>query len=86
LLSDEDLYRIFHLIDSLGIPIDTDVLNPDLLWQSLEERTVHRNGFQRIPMPQGIGKCVFLNDVTFEEIVSAVQRLKDRTTVKYDVI
>jgi 3-dehydroquinate synthase len=86
LLSEEDTKRVFGLIKTLGIHLDTAILDPDLLWQTLEERTYHRNGFQRIPMPHGIGKCVFLNDVTAQEIESAVKRLEDRTAVKHDFI
>jgi 3-dehydroquinate synthase len=86
LLSEDDTGRIFHLIDTLGIVMDTAVLDPDLLWQSLEERTYHRNGLQRIPIPHGIGRCVFLNDVNANEIESAVKLLEDRIAVKHDVI
>jgi len=77
LLSEQDTGRIFRLIASLGVALKTDTLDPDLLWQSLEERVEHRNGLQRTPMPAGIGNCVFLNDIRPAEIQSAVNMLQN---------
>ncbi len=82
LLSFEDLDRIFHLIANLGIVLNTAILDPHLLWQSLEERTYHRNGLQRIPLPHGIGNCIFVNDVNAVEIKSAVAQLEDWSIIK----
>ena len=84
LLSEEETGKIFHLIDLLGITLNTAILDPHLLWQSLEERTYHRNGLQRVPLPQGIGGCVFVNDIKINEIETAVKNLEDWITVKYD--
>lgn len=84
LLSEEETGKIFHLIDLLGITLNTTILDPHLLWQSLEERTYHRNGLQRVPLPQGIGGCVFVNDIKMNEIEVAVKNLEDWITVKYD--
>lgn len=78
LLSEEETGRIFHLTESLGIDLNTSILDPDLLWESLEERTYHRNGLQRVPMPRGIGECIFLNDVCRQEIECAVLEIQER--------
>lgn len=86
LLSEEETSRIFRLTNALGIELDASILNPCLLWQSLTERTYHRNGLQRVPMPRGIGGCVFLNDINTDEIESAVKTLEDRITVKHEII
>ncbi|MCL5611939.1 MAG: sedoheptulose 7-phosphate cyclase [Chloroflexi bacterium] len=86
LLLNEETGRIFHLITRLGMILDTTILDPRLLWQSLEERTYHRNGLQRIPLPHGIGRCVFVNDVNADEIESAVKLLEDWSTVKNGTI
>ena len=75
LVSAEESGRIFHLIDSLGLRLYMEDLDPDLLWQSLRERTLHRNGAQKIPLPHGIGDCLFVNDVTPAEVRSAVETL-----------
>jgi 3-dehydroquinate synthase len=86
LLSDEATSRIFNLIASLGIVLDTTILDPCLLWQSLQERTYHRNGLQRVPLPQGIGRCAFVNDVSADEIGSAVRLLEDWIAIEHDVV
>ncbi|MDL1909756.1 sedoheptulose 7-phosphate cyclase [Chloroflexi bacterium CFX6] len=86
LLSDEETDRIFRLTDALGFELDASILDPRLLWASLTERTYHRNGLQRVPMPRGIGGCVFLNDVRAEEIESAVKTLEDRINIEHEII
>ncbi len=86
LLSEEETSRIFHLTDVLGFELDASILDPCLLQQSLTERTYHRNGLQRVPMPHGIGGCTFLNDINADEIESAVKNLEDRITVKHEII
>ena len=69
LLSEFEVNRIFDLIDDLGIVPDTDLLDPELMWCSLLDRVEHRNGFQRVPMPDGLANCVFLNDIQPQEII-----------------
>ncbi|MBE7432408.1 MAG: sedoheptulose 7-phosphate cyclase [Anaerolineales bacterium] len=84
LLSDEETERIFRLVVSLGYELDASLLDPDLLWASLTERTYHRNGLQRVPMPRGIGDCVFLNDIKADEIEFAAKNLEDWIAINYD--
>ena len=86
LLTDDETGRIFNLIAALGIMLDTKVLDPHLLWQSLQERTYHRNGLQRVPLPFGIGGCVFVNDVNVFEIESAVKLIQNWIAIKHDII
>jgi len=84
LLSDEEVRRIFRLTDDLGFELDASILDPDLLWASLTERTYHRNGLQRVPMPRGMGECIFINDIKANEIELAVKNLENWMAVKYD--
>lgn len=86
LLSEEETSRIFRLVDWLGFELNVSILDPGLLWGSLTERTYHRNGLQRVPMPCGIGGCIFLNDIHAEEIELAVKTLEERITVKNEII
>ncbi len=83
LLTEEDTGRIFELIQKLGISLDIALLEPELLWQSLEERTYHRNGLQRVPMPHGIGNCVFINDINANEIEENIKLLEEWMVVKH---
>ena len=86
LLTDNETGRVFRLTDALGIKLDASILDPDLLWASLTERTYHRNGLQRVPMPHGIGGCVFLNDIRGSEIESAVKTLEDWMKIEHEII
>ena len=85
LLTDSDTERVFRLTSELGFALNVSALDPSLLWSSLTERTYHRNGLQRVPMPRGIGGCVFLNDIHEAEIESAVKILEDWMTKEYEV-
>ncbi len=76
LLTEREVERIFSLVHRLGIHLELGLLDPCLMWASLLERVEHRNGHQRVPMPDGIGKCVFLNDITRKEIEIAVAGLE----------
>ena len=82
LLSERDTERIFGLIDRLGIVLDTAVLDRELMWRSLLDRIEHRNGLQRVPVPDAIGGCVFLNDITRREIDASIRALDARTRVQ----
>ena len=84
LLKDEETNRVFRLIEKLGFALNISLLDPHLLWSSLEERIYHRNGLQRVPMPNGIGKCIFINDNNFNEIERAIKTLENRIMVKHD--
>lgn len=71
LLSDDQLQRIFNLMKKLQLPYYHAGLKPDLLWEGVNERTYHRDGLQRIPLPSSIGQCVFLNDITYDDLANA---------------
>jgi 3-dehydroquinate synthase len=78
LLSDRELDRLFDLICKLGVNVKSELVTPELLWSTLEERTYHRNGLQRVPLPEGLGRCTFVNDIKFDEIRSACKILEER--------
>jgi 2-epi-5-epi-valiolone synthase len=86
LLREQETRRIFGLIAALGMTLDTAVLNPGRLWQSLQERTYHRDGLQRVPLPCGLGACTFVNDVSAKEIQAAVPSLEDWIAIRYDLL
>jgi len=70
LLKRSELDRIVRLAYDLDIIPPLVSLDPLVLWDSLQERTLHRNGWQRIPLPHGIGNCTFVNDVRRDEVQS----------------
>ncbi len=71
LLPPKELERLLNLVAALGLVAATAPLDTDTLWTSLEERTLHRDGWQRIPLPHGIGGCTFVNDIERGEVESA---------------
>ncbi|HEX2519636.1 MAG TPA: hypothetical protein VHK04_08865, partial [Castellaniella sp.] len=73
LLPNAEASRILQLFDTLGIVPRTGHLDAERMWQSLRERTEHRNGLQRVPLPVSVGQCVFVNDITRDEIEGAVR-------------
>jgi 3-dehydroquinate synthase len=86
LLSDAETGRIFRLIERLGIEPETALLDVEVAWQSLLDRVEHRNGLQRVPLPRRLGGCVFVNDITRQEIAEAVTALNQRMAVENEPI
>nr|WP_314144340.1 sedoheptulose 7-phosphate cyclase [uncultured Rhodococcus sp.] len=75
-LSSDDLDRILTVMKRLGLPVWNDVLSTDgVLDAALADTIRHRDGRQRLPLPVGIGGHHFANDVTNEEIASALSLL-----------
>jgi 3-dehydroquinate synthase len=71
-LSGEERDRVLAVNRSLGLPSTDDVLTEELLTQALEDTVAHRDGLQRTPLPRGIGQCTFVNDITSDEIATAL--------------
>ncbi len=84
LLSAFEADRIFALVEALDAGLDYGVLDTDLMWASLLDRIKHRNGLQRVPMPTGIGHCLFLNDISRAELDAAVLALHSRTKASHE--
>lgn len=78
LLDDDALRRVAALTKALGLPTKVPEIDPDELWRSVAERTRHRAGSQRIPLPCHIGKIVFVNDLTVPEVGNAYELLLNR--------
>jgi 3-dehydroquinate synthase len=45
--------------------------------EALEDTMRHRDGQQRLPLPRGIGRCSFVNDVSLDELKAAARRMAD---------
>lgn len=79
LLDGQSLHRALALLDRCGLPRRHPLCEDDLLWEALQDATRHRDGLQRCPLPNGIGKAVFVNDLTAQEIVDACRALSSVT-------
>jgi len=73
LLSKSELDRVIRLIRSCNMPCDLSEVDVEDLWDSVLERVRHRGGKQNIPLPVQLGKCIFINDLSFEDLARAYQ-------------
>ena len=78
LLPQVEAARIFSLVGILGIEPEFGLLDAAIMWRSLLDRIEHRNGQQRVPLPDGIGSCTFVNDITRAELDAALHALHAR--------
>ncbi|KAK9791618.1 hypothetical protein WJX73_001579 [Symbiochloris irregularis] len=66
--------RTFAVMRSLGLELWHDSCNNmPMLLKGLADSTLARDGHQRMPLMDGIGRARFVNDLTEEEVISAAQ-------------
>ncbi|WP_116245343.1 sedoheptulose 7-phosphate cyclase [Nocardiopsis sp. FIRDI 009] len=78
LVSTEERDRVLGVMRVLELPAHDTLLerDPGLLGRALDDTTRHRDGLQRLPLPVGIGGVTFVNDVSHDELASAVEDLR----------
>ncbi|MER6681943.1 MULTISPECIES: sedoheptulose 7-phosphate cyclase [Streptomyces] len=81
LLTEADLGRVLDVMRLLHLPVLHPVCTPDLMRAALADTVKHRDGWQHMPLPRGIGDAVFVNDVTQREIEAALLTLAERDRV-----
>jgi demethyl-4-deoxygadusol synthase len=64
--------RILGLMSRLGLALDHPLLDEELLWRATQSITLTRDGKLRAAMPKPIGSCFFVNDLTREELATAL--------------
>ncbi|MGW2540417.1 sedoheptulose 7-phosphate cyclase [Kitasatospora sp. NPDC001574] len=74
--------RILDVMRSVGLPSWNDLLDAELLDVALQDTVRHRDGQQRLPLPVGIGDAIFVNDVTREELATAVEDLRELNALR----
>lgn len=68
-----------HALHACRLPIWHDVCENNLMWEkALDDISKTRDGLQRMPLMHGIGRALFVDDVTVPELLLAVQDLKSR--------
>jgi 3-dehydroquinate synthase len=78
LISTADADRAIRLISLAGLPITNPVFTADLLSEALGDALKHRDGLQRVPLTKGIGAAVFVNDLSHQELVAALEFVYER--------
>ncbi len=68
LISAADRDRILGLMSRVGLAIDSPYLTPDLLAKATESITQTRDGLLRAAVPDPIGRCAFVNEISAAEL------------------
>lgn len=71
-LSVADRDRVFGVMSELGLSLDSPYLTPELLSEATSSILKTRDGLLRAAIPAPIGKCIFLNDVTTDELADTL--------------
>src|SRR5271166_6237011 len=82
-LSATDRDRVLDVMSALGLALDSDYLTAELLSQATVSILRTRDGLLRAAVPDPIGRCRFLNDVTTEELADTL-RLHKKLCREYD--
>nr|DBA07239.1 TPA_exp: Desmethyl-4-deoxygadusol synthase [Ascochyta fabae] len=77
LLSDEEHRRLLNLFSRAGLSMDHELFDEDMLDKATQAILKTRDGLLRAAVPNPIGTCVFLNDVSAEEMNKALRRHKE---------
>ncbi|WP_292989370.1 sedoheptulose 7-phosphate cyclase [Mycobacterium sp.] len=72
LLSVDERDRVLGLMSNLGLALDSEHLTPELLAAATAAILKTRDGILRAAVPAPIGTCLFLNDVTVEELAETL--------------
>ncbi len=76
LLSEEEHRRILDLFSKAGLSMDHHQFDEAILEQGTKAILKTRDGLLRAAVPAPLGSCVFLNDVSEEEMFSALKKHK----------
>jgi demethyl-4-deoxygadusol synthase len=76
-ISEKDRDRVLGVFSSLGLTIDTPYLTPELLERATASIVQTRDGLLRAAVPDPIGTCAFINDLTQEELERALVRHRE---------
>ncbi|KAL8759208.1 MAG: hypothetical protein Q9184_003702 [Pyrenodesmia sp. 2 TL-2023] len=77
LLSDEEHHRILKLFSRAGLSMDHAQFDEDILDKGTQAILKTRDGKLRAAVPNPLGSCTFLNDVSPEELNAALRRHKE---------
>lgn len=71
-LSVDDRDRVLGVMSDLGLALDSPHLTAELLSEATTSILKTRDGLLRAAVPAPIGACIFLNDVTVEELADTL--------------
>ncbi|MBJ7288870.1 sedoheptulose 7-phosphate cyclase [Williamsia sp.] len=82
-LSAGDRDRVLGVMSDLGLSLDSEYLTPELLTEATNSILKTRDGLLRAAIPDPIGSCRFLNDVTTDELADALE-IHKKICIAYD--
>jgi 2-epi-5-epi-valiolone synthase len=68
--------RVLALLHRLNLPLWHPAMTIERLSGALADTVLHRDGFQRFPLPGPIGFVTFVNDLTVQELEAALKQLQ----------
>ncbi len=68
LIAESERDRIFWLMSRIGLSLDSPYLTPDLVERATGSIVQTRDGLLRLAVPDPIGTCAFVNDLTTEDL------------------
>jgi demethyl-4-deoxygadusol synthase len=77
LITQEERDRILRLMSRVGLALDHELFEIELVWKATKSIMLTRDGKQRAAMPNPIGECAFVNDLTYEELKEGLQEHKN---------
>lgn len=77
LLSDEEHKRLLNLFSRAGLSMDHELFDEDMVDKATQAILKTRDGKLRLAVPNPLGSCTFLNDVTTEEMNAALRKHKE---------
>lgn len=77
LLSDAEHKRILNLFSRAGLSMDHPQFDEDILDKGTKAILRTRDGLLRAAVPNPLGSCTFLNDVSQEELFTALKKHKE---------
>ena len=77
LLGDAEHRRLLNLFSRAGLSMDHHQFDEDTLERGTSAIMKTRDGLLRAPVPSPLGSCVFLNDVSADEMNAALRRHKE---------
>ena len=77
LLNDTDYKRILGLFSRAGLSMDHHQFDEDVLDKGTKQILKTRDGKLRAAVPSPLGSCVFLNDVSQDEMFAALRKHKE---------
>lgn len=72
-LSVADRDRVLTVMSGLGLALDSHHLTPELLTKATASILKTRDGMLRAAIPAPIGECIFLNDVSTDELADTLE-------------